>query len=259
MDRYESTSPGAWPSGGDPWHTRSGSVGHLLVREPEVVSELVDHRVADLANQFPSAPAHPDQGAAEDRDVIRQLAQEEAVALGEGDPAIETEEVVFLGVETDGAEVVDGRFVLRDDDDVLEPLPELRGQLVEGLLDEGFELFHGDAHAESVAAFGSCSGGAAVADVGCGLAGVVRIEAGEDNGPLAADEELPSNRGELVPVGLTAVRGDRGLPPGSSSDRPTWSGFGPKQWLYRYRKADGKPLTTRTQHNRLSLLRGFFS
>src|SRR6202035_5530565 len=129
------------------------SVGHVLFVQPEVVAELVDHRVADLADYLPAVLAVAEDGAAVDGHPVGE-GQVVRVALRQRHPLVEAEELVLLGIEPEVLQIFEGGLLLDDDGDVFQQVGELLRQPVQGLLDESRELLRGHAHGRSLAAAG---------------------------------------------------------------------------------------------------------
>ena len=120
------------------------SVWHLVVLEAEVVAELVDERVLDLLHRFAAVPRVAEDGAAEDDDLGRERGEHvEAHLRAHG--AAENAEQLFVVRCIRQLVVLVGGLVLDGDDDVLETALELGGKLLDGLLDEPFELAKGKA------------------------------------------------------------------------------------------------------------------
>src|ERR1044071_1323421 len=68
-------------------------VNHLLIPQPEVVPQLVDHRIADLLRRLVAALGDAQDWSSENRDLVRH--ERGAVhALGEGGAAGDAEELV---------------------------------------------------------------------------------------------------------------------------------------------------------------------
>src|SRR3954453_12915935 len=73
-------SPREWRGAGGEGRTPRGqgctgpspSVRHVLLLQPEMVPQLVDHGVADLADHLPAVVAGAEDGAAVDEDAVRQ-------------------------------------------------------------------------------------------------------------------------------------------------------------------------------------------
>src|SRR5690606_16751170 len=81
----------------------------VLVVDPVVVGDLVHEGDVDLAPQLVEIAAEGEQRLAEQHDAVGQLAEAVAVALGEGDPLVEPEQLAaVLGA------------VLDDEDEILQ-------------------------------------------------------------------------------------------------------------------------------------------
>src|SRR5690606_39261028 len=104
-----------------------------LVVDAEVVGDLVDDGDRHLLDDLLDALAHPQRGAAEDRDAVREGARRPPrVTLGEGRPLVESEEVRVAGAL--------GGLVLDEDDDVVHLGGELRRHEVQAVTDGLLEL-----------------------------------------------------------------------------------------------------------------------
>jgi hypothetical protein len=101
----------------------SASENHLVIVESEVVAELVDDGVADLAPRLRARARDAHDRAAEDRDLV-------------GKRRRDAEDAEQLLVVVDEIEVVVGRLFLDDHGDVLDERRETIGQLVECFFDE---------------------------------------------------------------------------------------------------------------------------
>lgn len=114
---------------------------HIVIAQPEVVSELMNHRLADLLDGLFAGAGDAEDWAAEDRDLIGE--ERHAVgALGHRDAAVEAEELgaAFIGIVIEGVEIAIARLFLDHDDDVVEEIGEAGRQLAEGFLDELLEF-----------------------------------------------------------------------------------------------------------------------
>ena len=114
---------------------------HVVIAEAEVVTQLVDHGLANLANDLRAGVGDAEDRAAEDRNLVGEK-QHVVRAARHRDAAIEAEKlrpVLVRGV-IHRLEVIFGRLLLDDDHDVVEQLREAGRQLAEGFLDELLEF-----------------------------------------------------------------------------------------------------------------------
>ncbi len=81
------------------------SVGHLLVRQTEVVAKLVDHSLLDLTNHVVGGTAATQDGTHVDLDSVRE-AGVGGLALDQRRPQVEAEEQVGMGRIDDAFEVI---------------------------------------------------------------------------------------------------------------------------------------------------------
>ena len=114
---------------------------HVVIAEAEVVAKLVDDGLANLADDLRAGVGDAEDGTAEDRDLVGEQ-QHVVRAARHRDAAVETEEfgAALVSLVVHRFEVVIGRLLLDDHDDVFEELREAGRQLVECFLDELLEF-----------------------------------------------------------------------------------------------------------------------
>src|SRR5260221_8836581 len=126
---------------------RSDSIHHVVIPEPEVVSELVDDGFAHLNDDLLPGVADAEDGAAEDRDLIGK--HEHVVrAAGARDAAVEAEQLAagLVGIVVQYVEIVLGRLVLHDDGHVLDQVGEPFRKAFDGPFHELLEFGGRDVH-----------------------------------------------------------------------------------------------------------------
>ena len=120
-------------------------VGHVLFVETEVMAQLVDDRVADLADDLPAVRAGAQDRPSVDEDPVGHGRLIEAVALRQGDALVEAEQLL-VRLHAEGLQVFRIGLFLHHHGHVLQQLGEFLGQPFQGLLDQSLELLGGDAH-----------------------------------------------------------------------------------------------------------------
>ena len=110
------------------------SVHHAFVVQSEVVPQLVNDGLADLAFRLAPIARDAQNRTAKDHHLIGQRRMR----------AKDAEKLVVVILEH--FQILVGRFGLDEDGDILQELRELRGQLAEGVLDELLEFAVSDYH-----------------------------------------------------------------------------------------------------------------
>jgi hypothetical protein len=110
---------------------------HLVVVEPEVVTQLVNHGLAHLLHSLLPRAADAVDRSAKHGDLVRE--QRHVVRpFGERDATVDAEQLrIGVGV---ALEVVLGRLVLGLDDNVLDKLGEPRRKRFQCFADDAFEF-----------------------------------------------------------------------------------------------------------------------
>ncbi len=109
------------------------------------MSELVDHRVADLVQRLMPGPRDAKDRSPENRNLVGKHRQHVVRAPRPRDAAIDTQQLaVFI---LDEIEILVARLFLDDHGDVVQQLRELRRQRRERFLDDSLEFGAGEVHA----------------------------------------------------------------------------------------------------------------
>ena len=113
---------------------------HLVVVEPEVVTQLVNHGLAHLLHSLLPRAAHAVDRSTEHSDLVRQ--QRHFVRpFGECDATVDAEQLrMGVGTALDAFEIVLGRLVLGRDDNVLDKIGEPRRERFQCFADHAFEF-----------------------------------------------------------------------------------------------------------------------
>ena len=113
---------------------------HLVVVKAEVVPKLVNDRVANLADSVPPAAGEAEDRPAKDSDLVGQDGEHVKAAISQSDPAVDAKQLVVLRTVAKRFEVFVGRFLLDNDDNVIQQPGKLVRQLFQSFLYEVLEL-----------------------------------------------------------------------------------------------------------------------
>jgi hypothetical protein len=116
------------------------SEDHLVVVKAEVMPQLVNDRLANLANDLPAASGNAQNRTAKDGDLVRQRGQHVVASFRQANPAENPKQLVVRGSVSKDVAVFVSRLFFDDNDDVVEKSRELFRQFVQSLFDELFEL-----------------------------------------------------------------------------------------------------------------------
>ena len=116
------------------------SEDHLVVIEAKVMPELVDDRVADLADDLPAVARNAQNRTAENRNLIGKSGKHVESALRKGNAAVDAEQFIVGRTIVQNLAVFVGRLFFDDDDHVVEQPRKLVRKLFESLFDELVEL-----------------------------------------------------------------------------------------------------------------------
>ena len=101
---------------------RAPSEDHLIVMQAKVMPELVDDRVADLADYVAPATRDAEYRAAKNRDLVGQRGQHVEASFRQSNAAVDSKELLAGRSFAKNVAVFVGRLFFNDDDDVVELL-----------------------------------------------------------------------------------------------------------------------------------------
>lgn len=116
------------------------SEDHLVVVKAEIMPELVNDGLADLANDLPAAARHAQNRPAKDRDLIGKGGEHVEAALRQSDAAVNAQQLVVRRTLAKDLAVLVSRLFFDDDHHVVEQPRKLVRKLFESLFDELLEF-----------------------------------------------------------------------------------------------------------------------